>query len=189
MSQPWKGVIVGGGFGGLSSTRHLKSELVQVTLVDRRNYHLFQPHLYQVATGSLSPGEIAAPLRSVLSAQKNMRVLLGTIVDVDPESKRVLLKDGGRYSLPSRSARPCRRQVQEAQRRAGADPRKRPGRVGLDRDAGSHRRRLVPGGPVRDCLGSGYAASARRIGAGRHGPTVVVGISISGAEHRHGQVR
>jgi NADH:ubiquinone reductase (H+-translocating) len=67
---------------------------VDVTLIDRRNYHLFQPLLYQVATGSLSPGEIAFPLRSVLSGQKNTRVWLGTVVDVDPDSKRVLLADG-----------------------------------------------------------------------------------------------
>lgn len=65
MSQPWKVVIVGGGFGGLYAAQHLKSELVEVTLVDRRNYHLFQPLLYQVATGSLSPGQVAAPLRGV----------------------------------------------------------------------------------------------------------------------------
>lgn len=94
MSTPWKVVIIGGGFGGLSAAQHLKSDTLDVTLVDRRNYHLFQPLLYQVATGSLSPGEIAAPLRSVLSRQKNTRVLLGTVVDVDPESKRVLLEDG-----------------------------------------------------------------------------------------------
>jgi NADH:ubiquinone reductase (H+-translocating) len=87
-------VIVGGGFGGLSAAQHLKSDLVDVTLVDRRNYHLFQPLLYQVATGSLSPGDIAAPLRSILSKQKNTRVWLGTVVDVDPESKHVLLEDG-----------------------------------------------------------------------------------------------
>jgi NADH dehydrogenase len=87
-------VIVGGGFGGLSAAQHLKSDLVDVTLVDRRNYHLFQPLLYQVATGSLSPGEISAPLRSVLSKQKNSRVWLGTVVDVDPESKHVVLEDG-----------------------------------------------------------------------------------------------
>jgi NADH dehydrogenase len=87
-------VIVGGGFGGLSSVQHLKSDLVQVTLVDRRNYHLFQPLLYQVATGSLSPGDIAAPLRSVLSKQKNTRVWLGTVVDVDPQAKHVVLEDG-----------------------------------------------------------------------------------------------
>jgi NADH dehydrogenase FAD-containing subunit len=90
----WKVVIIGGGFGGLSAARHLKSDLVDVTLVDRRNYHLFQPLLYQVATGSLSPGEIAGPLRGVLSGQKNTRVFLGTVVDVDPQSKRVFLEDG-----------------------------------------------------------------------------------------------
>src|SRR6516165_5810481 len=94
MSTPWKVVIVGGGFGGLSAAQHLKSDLVEVTLIDRRNYHLFQPLLYQVATGSLSPGEISAPLRSVLSKQKNTRVWLGTVVDVDPESKHVVLEDG-----------------------------------------------------------------------------------------------
>ena len=65
-----------------------------MTLIDRRNYHLFQPLLYQVATGSLSTGEIASPLRSVLSRQKNTRVWLGTIVDVDPDAKRVILADG-----------------------------------------------------------------------------------------------
>ena len=94
MNKPWRVVIVGGGFGGLSAAQHLKSDLVDVTLVDRRNYHLFQPLLYQVATGSLSPGQIAAPLRGVLSGQKNTRVWLGTVVDVDPESKCVLLEDG-----------------------------------------------------------------------------------------------
>jgi NADH dehydrogenase len=77
------------------AARALKSAPVDVTLIDRRNYYLFQPLLYQVATGSLSPGEIAAPLRSVLSRQKNTRVLLGEVVDPDPLSKRVLLADGG----------------------------------------------------------------------------------------------
>jgi NADH:quinone reductase (non-electrogenic) len=94
MSERWNVVIVGGGFGGLSAAQHLNSNLVEVTLIDRRNYHLFQPLVYQVATGSLSPGEIAFPLRSVLSRQKNTRVWLGTVVDVDPDSKRVLLADG-----------------------------------------------------------------------------------------------
>jgi NADH dehydrogenase len=69
-------VILGGGFGGLSAAQALKRAPVQVTLLDRRNFHLFQPLLYQVATGSLSPGEIAAPLRSVLRRQKNTEVLL-----------------------------------------------------------------------------------------------------------------
>src|ERR1700749_4450322 len=94
MSEPRKVVIVGGGFGGLSAGQHLRSNLVDVTVIDRRNYHLFQPLLYQVATGSLSPGEIASPLRSVLSRQKNTRVLLGTVKDVDPNSKQVFLADG-----------------------------------------------------------------------------------------------
>ena len=94
MSKPWKVVIVGGGFGGLRAAQNLRSDLVDVTLVDRRNHHLFQPLLYQVATGSLSAGEIASPLRGVLSAQKNTRVLLGTVVEVDPESKHVTLQDG-----------------------------------------------------------------------------------------------
>ena len=76
VSKRWRIIIVGGGFGGLRAAQALKSASVEVTLIDRRNYHLFQPLLYQVATGSLSPGEIAAPLRSVLSRQKNTRVLL-----------------------------------------------------------------------------------------------------------------
>src|ERR1700683_4578802 len=94
MSQRWRGVIVGGGFGGLSAAQHLNLDLVDVTLIDRRNYHLFQPLLYQVATGSLSAGEVAAPLRGVLSRQKNTRVWLGAAGDVDPDLKRVNLADG-----------------------------------------------------------------------------------------------
>lgn len=87
-------VILGGGFGGLYAAKAFKKVPVQLTLVDRRNFHLFQPLLYQVATGSLSPGEIASPLRSVLHRQKNTRVLLGQAVDLDIHAKRVIL-DGG----------------------------------------------------------------------------------------------
>src|SRR5215468_8295241 len=94
VSKRWRVLIVGGGFGGLRAAQALKSAPVEVTLIDRRNYHLFQPLLYQVATGSLSPDEIAAPLRSVLSRQKNTRVLLGEVVDLDPLAQRVLLADG-----------------------------------------------------------------------------------------------
>src|ERR1700756_1391125 len=101
MSERWKVVIIGGGFGGLSAAQHLNSNLVEVTLIDRRNYHLFQPLLYQVATGSLSAGEVASPLRSVLSRQKNTRVWLGTVVDIDPDSKRVFLADGAIVSYDS----------------------------------------------------------------------------------------
>jgi NADH:ubiquinone reductase (H+-translocating) len=101
MSERRKVVIVGGGFGGLSAAQRLHSNLVEVTVIDRRNYHLFQPLLYQVATGSLSPGEIAYPLRGVLSRQKNTRVWLGTVVDVDPDSKQVFLADGANVPYDS----------------------------------------------------------------------------------------
>jgi NADH:ubiquinone reductase (H+-translocating) len=84
-------VILGGGFGGLYAAKALKKAPVQVTLVDRRNFHLFQPLLYQVATGSLSPGEVASPLRSVLHKQKNTQVLLGEALDLDVDAKRVIL--------------------------------------------------------------------------------------------------
>jgi NADH dehydrogenase len=87
-------VILGGGFAGLYAAQALKHAPLDITLIDRRNYHLFQPLLYQVATGSLSPGEIAAPIRGVLSKQKNTSVLLGEAVDFDPVGKQVLLKDG-----------------------------------------------------------------------------------------------
>jgi len=87
-------VIVGGGFGGLYAIRALRRAPVDVTLVDRRNFHLFQPLLYQVATGSLTPGEIAAPLRAILRDQKNVRVLLGDAVDLDAENHRLILADG-----------------------------------------------------------------------------------------------
>src|SRR5262250_776370 len=101
MAPKHKVVILGGGFGGLMAAQKLKRAPVDVTLIDRRNFHLFQPLMYQVATGSLSPGEIAAPLRSVLSRQKNARVLLGEAVDVDPEAKRVILRDGDGYPYDS----------------------------------------------------------------------------------------
>ena len=90
-------IIIGGGFGGLFAAQALKSAPLDVTLIDRHNYHLFQPLLYQVATGSLSPGEIAAPLRGILSGQKNTRVLLGDVVEIDPVSKQVRLADGGSF--------------------------------------------------------------------------------------------
>lgn len=88
-------VILGGGFGGLVAAQTLRRAKAQITLIDKRNFHLFQPLLYQVATGSLSPGEIAAPLRAVLSRQKNAEVLLGEAADLDPIAKRVVLRDGG----------------------------------------------------------------------------------------------
>jgi NADH dehydrogenase len=89
-------LIVGGGFAGLYAARSLKSDPeVAVTLLDRRNFHLFQPMLYQVATGALSPGEIAQPLRSILARQRNATVILGEAVGIDVERREVLVSDGG----------------------------------------------------------------------------------------------
>ena len=87
-------VIIGGGFGGLRAAKALRRAPVDVTLLDRRNFHLFQPLLYQVATGGLSPGEIAAPLRSVLRRSKNTEVLLAEVTDLDTANRRVILRDG-----------------------------------------------------------------------------------------------
>ncbi len=96
--EPYKILILGGGFAGLYAAKALRHAKAAITVVDRRNFHLFQPLLYQVATGSLSPGEIAAPLRGVLARQKNTRVLLGQAVDIDPAARQVTLDDGA--SLP-----------------------------------------------------------------------------------------
>lgn len=87
-------VIVGGGFGGLFAAKALKRAPVEVTLVDRRNFHLFQPLLYQVATGTLSPANISAPLRSVLKNNMNTRVLLGNVTGFDLERRILRLADG-----------------------------------------------------------------------------------------------
>ncbi len=87
-------VILGGGFGGLYAAKALKNAPVEVTLVDRRNFHLFQPLLYQVATGALSPGEIASPLRAILRRQRNTRVLLAEALDLDAERRKVMLDSG-----------------------------------------------------------------------------------------------
>lgn len=94
MPDPHRIVIVGGGFGGLNAARALRKARAEVTLIDKRNFHLFQPLLYQVASGALSPGDIAAPLRAVLSRQKNTRVLLAEAVDFDLAGRKVILRDG-----------------------------------------------------------------------------------------------
>jgi NADH dehydrogenase len=87
-------VIVGAGFGGLAAARALARADVDVTLIDRRNHHLFQPLLYQVATAGLSPADIAAPIRSILRRQKNARVVLDTVIGIDREGRRVILEEG-----------------------------------------------------------------------------------------------
>jgi NADH:ubiquinone reductase (H+-translocating) len=86
-------VVVGGGFGGLNVVRKLRRAPVQVTLIDRRNFHLFQPLLYQVATGALSPANIAAPLRSLFKRQANAEVLLGEVAHIDVGVRKVVLRD------------------------------------------------------------------------------------------------
>jgi NADH dehydrogenase len=101
MPQPHRVIVLGGGFGGLSAVRRLKRAPVEVILIDRRNFHLFQPLMYQIATGSLSPGEIAAPLRGVLSRQKNTQVLLGEVSDIDPAAKKIQLLDGAIFDYDS----------------------------------------------------------------------------------------
>ena len=90
-------LIVGGGFGGLYAARALAGVPVNITLIDRRNYHLFRPMLYQVATGLLSADEIAGPLRSILNRQRNVEVLLGEVVGIDAHARRVHLSP---YDLP-----------------------------------------------------------------------------------------
>ena len=87
-------VIVGGGFGGLAAARALRNSPVRVTLVDKRNYHLFRPMLYQVATGLLSADEISGPLRSIFSHQKNIDVLLDEVTNINPDQRIVNLRRG-----------------------------------------------------------------------------------------------
>src|SRR5258705_9643528 len=89
-----KVVIVGGGFGGLSAAKKLSGKPVDVTLVDRKNHHTFQPLLYQVATSVLSAGEIASPLRHILRRAPNVEVILGEVTDFEADARRIVLKDG-----------------------------------------------------------------------------------------------
>ena len=86
-------VIIGGGFGGLSAALALRHAAVHVTLIDRRNYHLFQPLLYQVATAGLSPADIASPIRAILRHQSNTRVLLGKVTGIDVAGRAVLIDE------------------------------------------------------------------------------------------------
>ena len=92
-NKPHEVVIIGGGFGGLYAAKGLANSNVNVTLIDKRNFHLFQPLLYQVATGTLSPADISAPLRSVFSTSKNTKVLWGEVSNIDPKAQQVFLGD------------------------------------------------------------------------------------------------
>src|SRR5580704_11091038 len=84
-------VILGAGFGGLSAALGLRRADADVTVIDRHNHHLFQPLLYQVATAALSPADIAAPIRSIVSRQRNTRVMLGTVTGIDATSRTVMM--------------------------------------------------------------------------------------------------
>ena len=94
-----KVVIIGGGFGGLEAAKELKNKDVEVTLIDRKNHHTFQPLLYQVATAVLSPGEIASPIRRILFRAKNIEVVLGEACKIDPSRKVVILQDDSEVSF------------------------------------------------------------------------------------------
>src|SRR6185437_1165730 len=94
-SKP-KIVIVGGGFGGLAAIDELKGTEADITIVDRRNHHLFQPLLYQVATAALATSEIAWPIRHLLHRRREVTTLLGEVVGVDPVAHTLQLADGGR---------------------------------------------------------------------------------------------
>src|SRR4051795_870684 len=87
-------VVIGGGFGGRQAVQRLRRLPVEVTLVDRRNFHLFQPLTYQVATGALSPGDVAYPLRALFKGDRNVRVLLGDVTGVDLGARHVELAGG-----------------------------------------------------------------------------------------------
>lgn len=87
-------VIIGAGFGGLYATKELSGHDVEITIVDRKNHHTFQPLLYQVATAALNPSDIAVPIRSIVRKKRNVRVVLGEAVSIDAENKRVVLRDG-----------------------------------------------------------------------------------------------
>jgi NADH dehydrogenase len=84
-------VIIGAGFGGLTAAKELAKKNFNITVIDKTNHHLFQPLLYQVATAALSPADIAIPIRSIFSKNKNVEVLLGDVKSIDKENRKVLM--------------------------------------------------------------------------------------------------
>src|ERR1700722_19753021 len=99
MSQP-KIVIVGGGFGGLAAAKALRNVPAKIILIDRTSHHVFQPLLYQVATSVLSPSQIGSPIRGILRNQENTTVILGEVIGVDKDQKRVFVNDADRQGVP-----------------------------------------------------------------------------------------
>src|ERR1700748_3514844 len=97
-AAPHRVAVIGGGFGGLQAARHLATAPVELTLIDRRNFHLFQALSYQVATGALSPAEICYPLRAIFKGRPSVRVVMATAEAIDLEERRLRLRpatDGG----------------------------------------------------------------------------------------------
>ena len=99
--RPHHVVVIGGGFGGMNTAKAFKRKDVDVTLVDKQNYHLFWPLLYQVATAGLSPGDIAAPLRAIFAEQKNVNVRMADVTDIDPDEQLVHFASGERIRYDS----------------------------------------------------------------------------------------
>src|ERR671930_2610062 len=93
-AHPHRVVVIGGGFGGLQAATHLATADVELTLVDRRNFHLFQPLTYQIATGALSPGEVCYPLRAIFKRRPNVRVLLAEVQGFDLDAREVRVEPG-----------------------------------------------------------------------------------------------
>src|SRR5437868_2316321 len=91
-------VVIGAGFGGLWAVKHLKGAPVRITVLDQQNHHLFQPLLYQVATASLAPSEIAWPIRSILRNRRDVTTVLATVTGVDVAARTVQLADGSRIT-------------------------------------------------------------------------------------------
>jgi NADH:ubiquinone reductase (H+-translocating) len=102
VSERHRVIVVGGGFGGINAVKKLRDAPVDITLVDRRNFHLFQPLTYQVATGALSPGEVAYPLRALFRTASNVRVLLAEVTDFDLHAREVSLAPIGGVEAPSK---------------------------------------------------------------------------------------
>ena len=176
-------VIIGGGFAGIAAAHALRHSDAEVVLIDRRNHHIFQPLLYQVATAVLSPAEIAAPIRQLEAKQRNLSVLLAEVTSVDVASRTIEASchgrgrpqdrvrfSGGRDGnapelLRPRRVRAVRAGAQEPQRR-GDNPRENPGRVRVGRNDRGRRRARAP-----DDLCAGRRRTQRRGAGGVLGAT------------------
>src|SRR3954447_10097315 len=99
MARTRKVVVIGGGFGGLLAAKHLAGAPVDLTLIDRRNFHLFQPLTYQVATGALSPAEVCYPLRAIFKGRRNVRVMMAEVTAIDLAGRELRLRGGGGEEL------------------------------------------------------------------------------------------